>query len=64
VLGSDTYITDDLKINISSGEVAKLVDVLDLYTGQRLMVYFHSGMIWQASVDDGTDKLLRWLHLC
>jgi hypothetical protein len=35
----DFFITDGLGINISSEEVLKLVDVLDLYTGQRLMVY-------------------------
>jgi len=63
VLGSDTFITDDLKINISSGEVAKLVDVLDLYTGQRLMVYFaDSGMtgrfLWMMELTSSYDGFI------
>jgi hypothetical protein len=77
VLGSDPFITDDLKINISSGEVAKLVDVLDLYTGQRLMVYFaDSGMIGRllwimglTSLYDGfiyarvNESMLEWGYI-
>jgi hypothetical protein len=60
VLRSDTFITDELKINISSGEVAKLADLLDLYTGQRLMVYFaDSGMIgrllWMMELTSSYD---------
>jgi hypothetical protein len=59
----DFYITDDLKINISSGEVAKLADLLDLYTGQRLMVYFtDKGMIdrilWMTTLTDIYDGFI------
>jgi hypothetical protein len=56
----DFYITDDLKINISGGEVSKLADLLDLYTGLRLMVYFtDKGMInrilWMITLTDVYD---------
>ena len=59
----DFYITDDLKINISGGEVSKLADLLDLYTGQRLMVYFtDKGMIkrilWMITLTDVYDGFI------
>jgi hypothetical protein len=59
----DFYITNDLKININSGEVAKLADLLDLYTGQRLMVYFtDKGMIdrilWMITLTDIYDGFI------
>jgi hypothetical protein len=59
----DFYITDDLKINISSGEVAKLVDVLDLYTGQRLMVYFKdiymvTRLLWMIELTHAYDGFI------
>jgi len=59
----DFYITDDLKINISGREVSKLADLLDLYTGQRLMVYFtDKGMIdrllWMITLTDVYDGFI------
>lgn len=59
----DFYITNDLKINISSGEVAKLVDVLDLYTGQRLMVYFKdiymvTRLLWMIELTHDYDGFI------